>query len=148
MLEGVVSLCFLFWLFSSPLIRYGCVYVYLTTAVVWGDVCVEFLESVRLRGRKAGQYAERACMLLIGLFLIYKAAAFGKEVCTFYVNDYWLYQKDYDNYDVKSYEIDGVVFYCPVEGDRVGYDSFPSSPVEAQIILRGNGIEDGFRYAE
>lgn len=148
MLEGVVSLCFLFWLFSSPLIRYGCVYVYLTTAVVWGDVCVEFLESCRLRSRKAGQYVERACMLLIGLFLIYKAAAFGKEVCTFYVNDYWLYQKDYDNYDVKSYEIDGVVFYCPVEGDRVGYDSFPSSPAEAQIVLRGNGVGDGFRYAE
>ncbi|MDE7338996.1 MAG: hypothetical protein K2N80_00320 [Lachnospiraceae bacterium] len=148
LLEGVVSLSFLFWLFSSPLIRYGCVYVYLTTAVVWGDVCTEFFESVRLSGRKAGQYAEKACMLLIGLFLVYKAAAFGMEVCTSYVNDYWLYQKDYDNYEVKRYEIDGVVFYCPVEGDRVGYDSFPSSPAEAQIHLRGNGIGDGFRYAE
>lgn len=148
LLEGVVSLSFLFWLFSSPLIRYGCVYVYLTTAVVWGDVCTEFFENDRLSGRKAGQYAEKACMLSIGLFLVYKAAAFGKEVCASYVNDYWLYQKDYDNYEVKGYEIDGVVFYCPVEGDRVGYDSFPSSPAEAQIRLRGDGIGDGFRYAE
>ena len=148
LLEGVVSLCFLFWLFSSPLIRYGCVYVYLTTAVVWGNVCTEFFESARLIGWKAGQYAERACMLLIGLFLVYKAAAFGKEVCTSYVNDYWLYQKDYDNYAVRDYEIDGVIFYCPVEGDQVGYDSFPSSPVEAQIRLRGDNIRDGFRYAE
>ena len=64
------------------------------------------------------------------------------------MNYYWLYQKDYDNYEVKGYEIDGVVFYCPVEGDRVGYDSFPSSPAEAQIRLRGDGIGDGFRYAE
>lgn len=39
-------------------------------------------------------------------------------------------------------------FYCPVEGDQVGYDSFPSSPVEAQIQLRGDGIKDGFRYVE
>ena len=38
LLEGVVSVCFLFWLFSSPLIRYGCVYVYLTSAVIWGDM--------------------------------------------------------------------------------------------------------------
>lgn len=148
LLEGVISLCFLFWLFSSPLIRYGCVYVYLTTAVVWGDVCTEFFENARLNHWKAGQYAERACMLFLGLFLIYKAAAFGREVCAFYVNDYWLYQKDYENYKVRDYEIDGVVFYCPVEGDRVGYDSFPSSPTEAKISLRGDGIGDGFRYAE
>lgn len=147
-LEGVVSLCFLFWLFSSPLIRYGCVYVYLTTAVVWGDGCTEFFGSARQGNQKAGQYAEKACMLLIGLFLIYKAAAFGKEICTSYVDDYWLCQKDYDNYETRSYEIDGVSFYCPVEGDRVGYESFPSSPAEAQIRLRGDGIGDGFRYAE
>lgn len=147
-LEGVVSLCFLFWLFSSPLIRYGCVYVYLTTAVVWGDGCTEFFGSARQSNRKAGQYAEKACMLLIGLFLLYKAAAFGKEIFVSYVDDYWLCQKDYDNYETRSYEIDGVLFYCPVEGDRVGYESFPSSPAEAQIRLRGDGIGDGFRYAE
>ncbi|MDE5931284.1 MAG: hypothetical protein K2H40_02205 [Lachnospiraceae bacterium] len=148
LLEGVVSLCFLFWLFSSPLIRYGCVYVYLTTAVVWGDVWTEFFEKARLNRWEIGQYVEKACMFLIGLFLVYKAAAFGKEVCTSYVNDYWVYQKDYDNYEVKRYEIDGISFYCPVEGDRVGYDSFPSSPTEAQIVLRGDGIGDGFRYTE
>ncbi|MBD5459147.1 MAG: hypothetical protein HDR27_11325 [Lachnospiraceae bacterium] len=147
-LEGVVSLCFLFWLFSSPLIRYGCVYVYLTTAVVWGDSCTELFGSARRKDRKAGQYAEKACMLLIGLFLFYKAAAFGKEIFTSYVDDYWLCQKDYDNYETRSYEIEGLLFYCPVEGDRVGYESFPSSPAEAQIRLRGNGIGDGFRYAE
>jgi len=147
-LEGVVSLCFLFWLFSSPLIRYGCVYVYLTTAVVWGDVCTEFFGNCRRSGRRAGQYAEKVCMLFIGLFLLYKGAAFGKELAASYVDDYWLYQKDYDNYAVRSYEIDGIRFYYPAEGDRVGYDSFPSSSAEAQIRLRGDGIEDGFQYAE
>lgn len=147
-LEGVISLCFLFWLFSSPLIRYGCVYVYLTTAVVWGDIGTEVFGNVHWNERRVGQYAERACMFLILLFLVYKAAAFGKEIVTSYVNDYWLCQKDYDNYETKRYGIDGVVFYCPVEGDQVGYDSFPSSPAEARIHLRGGGIEDGFRYAE
>ncbi|MCM1174240.1 MAG: hypothetical protein NC341_04225 [Blautia sp.] len=147
-LEGVVSLCFLFWLFSSPLIRYGCVYVYLTTAVVWGDVCTEFFENGRRNGWKAGRYAEQACMLLICLFLLYKAAAFGKEIVVSYVDDYWLCQKDYDNYETKGYEISGIRFYCPVEGDRVGYESFPSSPAQARIRLRGDGIGDGFRYLE
>lgn len=164
-LEGVISLCFLFWLFTSPLIRYGCVYVYLVTAVVWGDVCTEFFAGTGVIFRKnSGQRAlciddnpsdiqcrrrmEKACMFLIGLFLLYKAAAFGREIITSYVDDYWLYQKDYDNYETKSYEIDGIVFYYPVEGDRVGYKSFPSSPTEAQMRLRGDSIGDGFRYAE
>lgn len=167
-LEGVISLCFLFWLFTSPLIRYGCVYVYLVTAVVWGDVCTEFFAGAGVRddisGKKYGQgsfhgaaglsgmqyrrWLEKAGMLLIALFLLYKAAAFGKELVTFYVDDYWLCQKDYDNYETRSYEIEGIRFYYPVEGDRVGYESFPSSPAKARIRLRGDGIEDGFVYAE
>lgn len=167
-LEGILSLCFLFWLFTSPLIRYGCVYVYLVTAVVWGDVCTEFFAGsiaaagstgkagrrerndadVSRPGKRYRRWMEKACLFLIGLFLLYKAAAFGKEIVTSYVDDYWLYQKDYDNYETRSYEIDGIRFYCPVEGDRAGYESFPSSPAEAQIRLRGAGIEDGFRYAE
>lgn len=167
-LEGVISLCFLFWLFTSPLIRYGCVYVYLATAVVWGDICTEFFAGAgtgeEISGKKYGkgsfhgaaglsgmQYRrrlEKACMLLIGLFLLYKAAAFGRELVTSYVDDYWLCQKDYDNYETRSYEIEGIRFYCPVEGDRVGYESFPSSPAKARIRLRGDDIEDGFQYAE
>lgn len=144
-LEGVLSLCFLFWLFTSPLIRYGCVYVYLVTAVVWGDVCTEFFAETEV---VSGKRLEETCMFFIALFLLYKAAAFGKELAVSYVDDYWLYQKDYDNYETRSYEIEGIRFYCPVEGDRVGYDSFPSSPAEARIRLRGTDIEDGFQYAE
>lgn len=162
-LEGVISLCFLFWLFTSPLIRYGCVYVYLVTAVVWGDVCTEFFAGAEVSYGKGQRFpcgnadrpeiryrrwAEKACVLLLGLFLLYKAAAFGRELVTFYVDDYWLYQKDYDNYETRGYEIEGIRFYCPVEGDRVGYESFPSSPTEARIRLRGDGIGDGFQYVE
>ncbi len=146
--EAVVSLCFLFWLFSSPLIRYGCVYVYLTTAVVWGDVCTEFFEESHRTGRKCGRHMEKACMLLISLFLVYKAAAFGREIVSSYVNDYWLCQKDYDNYETESYEIDGVLFYRPVSGDQTGYESFPSSPATAAVRLRGTDIGAGFCYRE
>ena len=146
-LEGVLALCFLFWLFTSPLIRYGCVYVYLVTAVVWGDVCTAFFTKTGAASR-CGRWPEKACKFLIALFLLYKAAAFGRELAVFYVDDYWLYQKDYENYETRSYEIEGIRFYCPVEGDRTGYDSFPSSPAEARIRLRGDGIGDGFQYAE
>lgn len=148
LLEGVVSVCFLFWLFSSPLIRYGCVYVYLTSAIIWGDIATELFHICRVKHerdqKKYWKYPEYACMILIGLFLLYKANMFGQELSAFFVNDYWICQKDYDNYETQSYEIDGFPFYYPVTGDQVGYESFPSSPVPAKIGLRGNGIRDGF----
>lgn len=140
LLEGVVSLSFIFWLLTSPLLRYGCVYVYLTSAVVWGDVCAEFFSVSTRKG------LQKICIAAVGIFLLYKAAAFGRELAVSYVNDYWLCQKDYDNYETLSYEIEGITFYYPKEGDRVGYESFPSSPTKAQIGLRGDGIEDGFYY--
>lgn len=151
LLETVMSFCFLFWLFSSPLIRYGCVYVYLVSAVVLGDVLTEFFRRKEIQtetNRNKRIHMEKICMAFIGLFLLYKAAAFGKELVTFYVNDYWICQKDYKNYETYSYEIEGITFYCPVDGDQVGYESFPSSPTEAQIAFLGEGIEEGFCYSE
>lgn len=154
LLEGVVSVCFLFWLFSSPLLRYGCVYVYLTFAVIWGDMAAEFFQSGVMRddassmGKRKGyrHYSEYVCIMCICLFLAYKAVMFGKELAASYVNDYWICQKDYDNYETQSYEIDGVIFYYPVNGDQTGYDSFPSSPTQADIRLRGDTIRDGFSF--
>ena len=162
LLEGVVSVCFLFWLFSSPLIRYGCVYVYLTSAVIWGDMATEFFHFCKQkfcsqkfgRGKngedkkKYWKYPECACVILICLFLAYKAVMFGRELSASYVNDYWICQKDYDNYETQSYEIDGIVFYYPVTGDQTGYESFPSSPTPAKIGLRGDKVQDGFYFRE
>ena len=148
-LESVMIICFLFWLLSSPLFRYGCVYVYLTTAVVWGDIVTELIVVCTKREtEKEKGYARhmiKTCKLLIGLFLLYKAAAFGKEIAVLYHNsDFWIYQKDYEDYAMEDYEISGVTFYCPVTGDQTGYQSFPSSPIKAQIALRGNSLKDGF----
>lgn len=146
LLEFVISVCFLFWLLTSPLIRYGCVYAYLVPAVIWGDMLTEFFQNASHKGKKCRKILEKICISAVGIFLVYKAAAFGREIAASYVNDYWICQKDYDNYETESYEIEGYTFYCPVEGDRTGYDDFPSSPVRAQIGLRGNGLEDGFYY--
>lgn len=150
LVEGVVSLSFIFWLVTSPLIRYGCVYVYLTPAVVLGDVLSEFFDMLERKGIQGHiwKYTQKICIAVIGFFILYKLAALGKELTAAYVNDYWVCQKDYDNYETISYEIDGITFYYPIEGDRTGYESFPSSPIKAQIRLRGDDIKDGFYYAD
>lgn len=135
LVQGTVTACFLFWLCTSPLIRYGCVWVYLTPAVVFGGIL------------EAGLHSGRAVSAAVILLFLYKGFALGREIAGSYENDHWLTQKDYENYEAYAYEINGVTFYCPAEGDRVGYAAFPSSPSKAQIIFLGDGVKDGFRAA-
>lgn len=142
--QGTVTASFLFWLCTSPLIRYGCVWVYLTAAVVFGGIYEAVMYSAAGSRRQAAGRAVSAAVILL---LVYKGFALAREIAGSYENDYWIAQKDYENYETYDYEIEGTVFCCPVSGDQTGYDSFPSSPVEADIIFLGDGIEDGFRAA-
>lgn len=166
--QSTVAASFLFWLSTSPLMRYGCVYVYLTPAVVFGGMYAAVMEAVQRREKsargKAGAVGESdkqtvqtgqwrtavdfcVCAAVI-LFLVYKAFALGQGIISSYENDYWLLQKDYENFNVQSCEIEGVTFYYPVEGDQTGYDAFPAAPTRPQIAFLGKGIADGFRAAE
>ncbi len=149
--QAAVAGSFLFWLCTSPLIRYGCVWVYLTAAVVFGgiyDLAMHRAADDRVENRGWRLAAGRAVSVAAALLLLYKGFALAREIVGSYVNDYWIVQKEYENYETYAYEIEGVTFYCPVEGDQTGYDSFPSSPAEADIVFLGDGIEDGFRAAE
>lgn len=135
LITATVDFSFLFWLFSAPLIRYGCVYVWLASAVTLGGLSLYMIQNRKVWKVIYG---------VIGLLVCYKVFAFGKEVITACENSYFIVQKDYDNYEVAAYEMEGITFYYPVEGDRVGYEAFPSSPTEAEIILRGKDLKDGF----
>lgn len=181
--QATVVCSFIFWLCTSPLIRYGCVYVYLTPAVVLGGVYDAVLSAGQSRTwnsadcrnvkgnmedgigvkteddikakpedsrkRDASETLGMKVLRMLGvvgvsILIIYKSVALGREITGFYVNDYWLAQKDYENYEVQSYEINGVVIYYPVNGDQAGYDAFPSAPAKTEVEFLGEGIEDGF----
>lgn len=137
----VINASFLFWLFSAPLIRYGCVYVWLAAAVTFGGLATMLMPEGKL-----GKAFWRLAYVAIGLVGCYKTFALGREIAAGYSGEYFVTQKDYENFEALSYEIDGITFYYPVQGDRIGYEAFPSSPYEAALELRGKGIEDGFRY--
>lgn len=136
-----VNVSFLFWLFSAPLIRYGCVYVWLAAPLTFGGLALRLIED-----RGAGRVFWRTVYGAVFLAGCYKAVMFGREIAAGYSAEYFIRQKDYENFEAESYEIDGVVFYYPKEGDRIGYEAFPSSPAKALIEFRGSRIEDGFRY--
>lgn len=138
---AVVNASFLFWLCSAPLIRYGCVYVWLAAPLTFGGAALWLTEK-----RERGRMFWRLVYGVVFLAGCYKAVMFGKEVAAGYSAEFFVHQKEYENFEAQSYMIDGVVFYYPEEGDRIGYDAFPASPSKAAIELRGEGLDDGFRY--
>ncbi len=135
-IAGTINVCFLFWLSSAPLIRYGCVFLWLSPTLVWGYIYL-----------KISPHLDRfkIYFILLTLFGVYKLAVFGMEVGRSATTQYLIKQKDYENYETIAYELHGYTFYYPKEGDRTGYRDFPAAPVKAEDIFRGETIKEGFK---
>ncbi len=148
-----VAASFLFWLCTSPLMRYGCVWVYLTPAVVFGglwDAARQLRENGAegKDGARRRSAADRVLTAAVFFLMLYKGFMLVRETAAAYVNDYWLTQKDYDNYETVPYEMGGVTFYYPKAGDQVGYESFPSAPTKVNLQFMGDSVAAGFRAAD
>lgn len=135
--EGILGVCFLFWLLSAPLIRYGCVFLWMSPALVWGHLYL--LISPHLDRFRIYYIA----LLLIG---VYKLAAFTVETGSGLTAKYLLKQKDYENFETIGYELNGYTFYYPAQGDRTGYLDFPAAPLKQEEgIFRGETLKEGFK---
>ena len=141
LLQATCSACFLFWLTNAPLIRYGFIFIGLCSAVLLGNGYVFLQERVQ-------RFSYPVFLTLLCLFAVWKSVSLGRQINADYRNDYWIFQKDYDNYPVESYEAGGITFYYPPSGDRVGYDAFPSSDRKKEVSLRGTTLAEGFRGRE
>lgn len=149
LIQGTVALSFLFWLGTSPLMRYGSVYVYLTPAVVFGGMYATVMEAGQRMSIGGRRKAVNHCVCAaVCLLLAYKVFALGRGIVSSYENNYWILQKDYENFEVESCEVEGVTFYYPASGDQTGYDAFPSAPTKPQIAFLGEGLADGFRAVQ
>ncbi len=136
-----LSASYLFWQTSAPLMRYGYAYVLLLSLVVFGSVITKIGEQ------KARLFALLPQIVygVILLYGVYKLFAVGQYTYEVRLNDSYIWQQEYGVYDVESYEIDGETFYYSLYGDRSGYEYFPSAPTKANIKLRGEGMQDGFK---
>lgn len=135
-----VSGCFLFWMFTSPLIRYGCVFLWLTAVLNLGMIYTRLI-APKEKGRIA-----IVVFLVIGCYKIWNFA--GENIRSF-TPEYFLLQKDYENFETINYEIHGYTFYYPKEGDRTGYENFPAAPQKASdSLFLGEQIKDGFASQE
>lgn len=136
LVAGTMAASFLFWGMSAPLIRYGCVYLWLFPTLVWGYVYLKI---------SPGTDRYRILGILLVLAGCYKLGAFAVETARSAVPDYLVFQKDYENFETVPYELCGYTFYYPREGDRTGYRDFPASPVKAGDIFRERVFRMGLR---
>lgn len=131
----VINVSFLLWLFTSPNIRYGCVFLWLAPVLTWGTL----LERIQI-----GKIKDIIFQTCVIIFFVYKAATFITELAGSFTTQYIICQQDYGRYEAVEYEIKGITFYRPVEGDRIGYDHFPASVFEGEATLIKDDIIDGF----
>ena len=130
---GTVMCCYLFWQFSAPMMRYGYAHVLLLAALVCGFV----LEKLKLA--RIGYVV----LLLYGVYKLYVGYDYVLGCCQL---PNYVWQETYGQYELESYDLDGVKIYYSPSGGWVGYDLFPAIPMpEYEIELRGDGLEDGFR---
>ncbi|WP_026489031.1 LIC_10190 family membrane protein [Butyrivibrio sp. XBB1001] len=144
-ISTTMVVCLLFWLFTAPLIRYGEVYVCLTFAIIFGRLLISGFNLLDADGIFAKRLIAITA-IIIAVWVGYKGVNVVKEDMPRFNPDYLLVQQDYGRYEADTFQISGMTFYYPVEGDRIGYDLFPSAPrnMEGEIEFRGYDIFSGF----
>lgn len=152
LLYGTVLIAgYLFWQFSAPLIRYGYAYVIALPMGIAGFWFCFLTGRERKEKMAEGAFrgtAEGAFLLCLSVLLLYKAADLAGAVRESAAQPYYIRQQEYGTFDAFTYEVDGVTIYVPLDGGRIGYDKFPSSPRVQDIELRRSGdISSGFRAA-
>lgn len=154
-LAGVLA-SYLFWQLSAPLLRYGYAYVLLTPALTAGMLYGIFTDTMpkggvfgMSKGRKRFSVGAFVCMTTaIMAFTFVKALSLAGYIYETAGGPYYLQQGDYGEYALESYEVQGITFYYPESGDRVGYAAFPALPRRTEVYFRGGGIKDGFCAGE
>ena len=133
---AAVASSYIFWQISAPLMRYGYSHVLLLVVLTAGY----FIYGLTKKREKISRLFY-TLVLFIGIVKLFPLCSYAVSVVN---QPYYWNQKDYGDYESMSYEINGVSFYYPMEGDRIGYDAFPSSPTRTNIEFRGENMKDGF----
>ena len=136
----VLSASFLFWLLASPLIRYGFFFVWTPPVLLCGLAVRRFVSRC---SEKQIRVLTGLLALLLFVFLVYKGFRLIMTDRTLMQAPRLVTQQPYETYSVEPYEVDGVTFYAPVDGDRTGYDGFPGGDHKGGFRLLGDSLREG-----
>lgn len=156
---ATVAASYGFWQFSAPLLRYGYAYVLLVVMITAGILCDNLIKYFD-KWQKKDMIRKMAVLgvLMLWAFSAVKLVSLVRYCCGEIRHGVvrrgvaggqaYVWQQDYGNYALESYEVDGVTFYYPVSGDRTGYDSFPAVPARIPVRFRGASVGEGFYPGE
>ena len=140
-----IAASYLFWQLSAPLIRYGYAYILLLIAMTGGMMWTAICIKIKLADTESMDRILCILLLMLGFVKIW---SLGGYIVTQSNLPYYVAQQNYGSYELDSYEVNGVTFYYPVSGDRVGYDAFPAIPRKVEIEFMGDTLKQGFRSIE
>lgn len=130
---AAAAVSYLFWQLSAPLLRYGYAYVLLLITLTAGLVYQKI--------KRNGGFLYGAVLLLLMVKII-SLAGYMADTAD---KPYYIVQQDYGVYDLDSFVAEGITFYYPKNGDRVGYVNFPAVPKKEKIVFRGTSVRNGFK---
>lgn len=140
-LSITVGTCFILWFVSSPLPRYGSIYLIVMPLLVIGKVMSQWKKE------KNTGLAVIIIMTALGSYHMYPITNSGLT-CE------WNHRRksaDYAQRECKEYTLGNEIIYVPANGDQAGYYAFPSTPYAERfniIEMRGEDISKGFRIKE
>lgn len=140
-----VFACLLVWFLMAPFIRYGLAFLFAVPMLAVGEYLSE---------KKRGFYSilTGGLVFLIVVSIspywdnyITDAGVFLKQNVT---QPYYFSQKDYDDTEMESYEMNGNTVYYPKEGEINSYHVYPGTCyriMAERTTLMGDNIKDGFK---
>lgn len=140
-IEGIAYIALFYFLFTSPLVRYGCIYLWLPAVILIGRFVILFDNRI---GQDIKGYIYKIVIVAFAAFMIFKFGMLIKDDVPRFSGANLISQQPYNSYELEEKEINGEIFYYPTEGDRTGYDKFPSTPNPDGFIMAGESILDGF----
>ena len=149
LLNAVMTIGFIFWMFSSPLHRYGYAFLLTVPLITIGTTLDLFWDWKWLR--------VFGLICSAGLFAFIAFPTYKMMWDDYYLfkdvsqdSSYLIMQKDYPDTEMKSEDLNGITIYYPEEaGGQSWYAHFPATNFGTNIQYwenRGNQIQDGFRH--
>lgn len=145
LLISIIVVNLLTWFIMAPFIRYGLIFLLSLPLLIVG---------IWLKTEKRGLYK-----IVTGITVLFMFFFILPFIDHYFTDDmvflkqrlrdnYYFVQKDYEAGELYELNIDGLIVYCPVDGEATGYYAFPASAysnMPKNMELRGSNIKDGFR---
>lgn len=155
LLNAVCIICAISWFLLAAFIRYGLAFLIAIPMLSVGMWIQNIWDSNYIP--KSSFYKLLSGFMVTLMFFIlipYLDHYFTDDIVFIkqhLTDNYYLYQKDYEYYEMQEYSMNGTVIYNPKEGESTGYQYFPASSYDYMINcteLRTSNIKDGFRNTE